>query len=374
MDTADQKEIVMTPRRLLPGLVLATVLLAACQQGGEEVATETEEDESPAIPVETALPTRGDIYAVYSGTAPIEAFADATVIAKVGGEVREVLAEEGDDVRSGQVLARLDGDRLRLETEQAEANLRKLQRDYQRNVDLKGKGLISEGDFEKIRYEMEALQATFDLAKLELGYTEIRAPIDGVISERFIKIGNTIDINEQTFKVTSLEPLISYLHVPEREYRRIESGQKAIIAVDALSGSKFEAVVARISPIVDPETGTFKISIEVSDDSRRLKPGMFGRIDIVFDMHANALQVPRSAIVENAGQTSIFVVSEDVVERRIISTGYAESGQIEVLQGLDDMDEIVVVGQTSLKNGSRISVINAPAATTSAADNDSSPE
>ena len=374
MDTADQKEIVMTPRRLLPGLVLATALLASCQQGGEEGTTETDEDESPAIPVETALPTRGDIYAVYSGTAEIEAFADATVIAKVGGEVREVLAEEGDDVRSGQVLARLDGDRLRLEMEQAEANLRKLQRDYQRNVDLKGKGLISEGDFEKIRYEMEALQATFDLAKLELDYTEIRAPINGVISERFIKIGNTIDINEQTFKVTSLEPLISYLHVPEREYRRIESGQKAKIAVDALSGSNFEAVVARISPIVDPETGTFKISIEVSDDSRRLKPGMFGRIDIVLDMHANALQVPRSAIVENAGQNSIFVVSEDVVERRIISTGYAESGQIEVLQGLDDMDEIVVVGQTSLKNGSRISVINAPAATTSAADNDSSPE
>jgi membrane fusion protein (multidrug efflux system) len=374
MDTADKKEIVMTPSRLWPGFVLAMVLLASCQQGGEEAVTETEEDESPAIPVETALPTRGDIYAVYSGTAPIEAFADATVIAKVGGEVREVLAEEGDDVRSGQVLARLDGDRLRLEMEQAEANLRKLQRDYQRNVDLKGKGLISEGDFEKIRYEMEALQATFDLAKLELGYTEIRAPIDGVISERFIKIGNTIDINEQTFKVTSLEPLISYLHVPEREYRRIEPGQKAMIAVDALSDSNFDAIVARISPIVDPETGTFKISIEVSDESRRLKPGMFGRIDIVFDMHANALQVPRSAIVEHAGQSTLFVVNEEVVERRIISTGYAESGQIEVLQGLDDMEEIVVIGQTSLKDGSKISVINAPATTTSAADNESPPE
>ena len=105
----------MTPRRLLPAMVLAAVLLASCQQGGDEVAAETEEDESPAIPVETALPTRGDIYAVYSGTAPIEAFADATVIAKVGGEIREVLAEEGDDVHSGQVLARMDGDRLRLE-------------------------------------------------------------------------------------------------------------------------------------------------------------------------------------------------------------------------------------------------------------------
>ena len=374
MDTADQKEFVMTPRRLLPGLVLATVMLASCQQGDEEVAAESADDESPAIPVETALPTRGDIYAVYSGTAPIEAFADATVIAKVGGEVRELFAEEGDDVRSGQILARLDGDRLRLEKQQAEANLRKLQRNHQRNVDLKDKGLISEGDFEKIRYEMEALQATYDLATLELGYTEIRAPIDGVISERFIKVGNTIDINEQTFKVTSLEPLISYLHVPEREYRRIEPGQKAIIEVDALSGASFEAVVVRISPIVDPETGTFKISIEVSDGSRRLKPGMFGRIGIVFDMRANALQIPRSAIVENAGQSSVFVVSEDVVERRLISTGYAESGRIEVLQGLDDIDEIVVVGQTSLKDGSKISVINAPVTTTRAADNESSPE
>ncbi len=364
----------MTLRRLLPGLVLATVLLAACQQGDEEAVAESEEDESPAIPVETALPTRSDIYAVYSGTAPIEAFADATVIAKVGGEVREVLAEEGDDVRNGQILARLDGDRLRLESEQAEANLRKLQRDYQRNVDLKGKGLISEGDFEKIRYEMEALQAAYDLAKLELGYTEIRAPIDGVISERFIKVGNTIDVNEQTFKVTSLEPLISYLHVPEREYRRIEPGQKAIIEVDALAGTSFEAAVVRISPIIDPETGTFKISIEVSDATRRLKPGMFGRIGIVFDMHADALQIPRSAIVENAGQSAVFVVNEGVVERRLISTGYSESGQIEVLQGLDDMEEIVVIGQTSLKDGSKISVINAPATATSAADNDSSPE
>jgi len=364
----------MTPRRLLPGLVLAMLLLASCQQGDEEAATEAEDDQSPAIPVETALPTRGDIYAVYSGTAPIEAFADATVVAKVSGEVREVLAEEGDDVRSGQVLARLDGDRLRLEKQQAEANLRKLQRDYQRNVDLESRGLISEGDFEKIRYEMEALQATFDLATLELGYTEIRAPIDGVISERFIKVGNTIDINEQTFKVTSLEPLISYLHVPEREYRRIKPGQKAIIEVDALSGASFAADVVRISPIVDPATGTFKISIEVSDASRRLKPGMFGRIGIVLDMHASALQIPRSAIVGNAGQSAIFVVSKDIVERRSISTGYAENGRIEVLQGLDDTDEFVVVGQTSLKNGSKISVINAPESATSAADNESSPE
>lgn len=348
----------MSARKIWPQILLGTVMLTACQSGEGNKDAESNDDEVVAIPVEIASATRGDILAVYSGTAPIEAFADATVIAKVGGEVRQILVEEGDQVISGEILARLDGDRLRLEKEQAGANLRKLQRDYQRNVDLKDRGLISAGDFEKIQYEMEALQATFDLAALELGYTEIRAPIDGVISERFIKVGNMIDVNAPTFHVTSLEPLICYLHVPEREYRRIDPGQEASIFVDALAGEKFSALVSRVSPVVDPATGTFKISIEVSDPTRRLKPGMFGRINIVYDVHEDAMQIPRSAIVEEAGKSAIYVVADNVAERRIIRTGYAQGGQVEVLDGLGETEVFVIVGQTSLKNGSKVSVIN----------------
>ena len=367
MDSGKSREIKMTARNFWPILTLTAFFMTACQPGADD---QLDEDEIPAIPVETATPTRGDILAVYSGTAPIEAFADATVIAKVAGEVQAILVEEGDDVESGDVLARLDGDRLGLEMEQAEANLRKLQRDYQRNVDLNERGLISAGDFEKVQYEMEALQATFDLAKLELSYTEIRAPIDGVISERFIKLGNTIDVNAPTFQVTSLEPLISYLHVPEREYRRIDAGQDAVIHIDALAGKQFGAIVSRVSPVVDPDTGTFKISIEVSDPSRQLKPGMFGRISIVYDMHANAMQIPRSAIIEEAGQSAVYVIDDNIAERRVIRTGYAEGGQIEVLEGLDETEAFVTVGQTSLKNGSKVSIINAAETAETAASND----
>ena len=102
-----------------PGLIMGLMLLAACQQGADKAEESADasdaEDDSPAIPVETSVATRDDIYAMYSGTAPIEAFAEADVIAKVAGEVQEILVEEGDEVKSGQVLARLDGDRLRLE-------------------------------------------------------------------------------------------------------------------------------------------------------------------------------------------------------------------------------------------------------------------
>jgi len=370
----------MKPWQKWPGVILTFLLLAACQPADDatESASEStessagedsDEEETPAIPVETSSATRGDVYATYSGTAPVEAFADATVIAKVSGEVREILVEEGDDVKAGQILARLDGDRLRLEQMQTEANLRKLQRDYQRNIDLSERGLISEGDFEKLRYEMEALEATNKLAKLQLSYAEIRAPIAGVISERFIKIGNMLDVEAPAFQVTSLEPLVSYLHVPEREFRRIAAGQDTALIIDALGGAVFPAKVARVSPIVDPATGTFKITIEVSDESRSLKPGMFARIAIVYDMHPNALQVPRSALIDEVGSISIFVIEDEIAYRREVQTGFSNDGRVEITAGLADSDRFVAVGQSGLKEGSKVSVINSSDAEESTANN-----
>ena len=119
-------------------LLACAVMLGGCGQPQEEGSAENDEDsdDSPPIPVETSLPVRGDIYAVYSGTAPIEAFAEADVIAKVEGEVRELLVEEGDEVKAGQVLARLDGERLRLELLAAKASLEQARDEYQRNTDL----------------------------------------------------------------------------------------------------------------------------------------------------------------------------------------------------------------------------------------------
>ncbi len=346
-----------------------TLLIAAggCSGQGEtdgESGDSKQEEEEQAIPVETASLHRGDVYAVYSGTASIEAFGEAMVEAKVGGEVRELLAEEGDVVKTGQILARLDGDRLRLELQQSIANMNKLQREYDRNVELHQKGLVSPGAFENIKYDLESLRAANELAQLELSYTEIRAPIDGVVSERYIKVGNTIDPNDATFRVTDLDPLIIYLHVPERDYRRLQAGQNATILVDALKSKQFEGVVARISPVVDAQTGTFKVTIEVPDETGQLKPGMFGRIHIVYDMHANALQIPRSAIVGSDDDPAVFVVEDEVVHRQAVSLGFSSGANVEVIDGLTGEEQIVVVGQTGLRDGTRVEVVNANGAST----------
>ena len=335
------------------------LLLSACQQGNEP--EKSDEEETPPIPVETSTPVRGDVVAVYSGTAPIEAFAEADVIAKVKGEIREVLVEEGEEVTEGQVIARLDGDRLRLELNESRARLQKMQRDFERNKDLREKGLLSEGDFEKLQYDLEALQASYNLASLELDYTQIRAPINGVISERYIKIGNAIKVGEPLYRVTGLDPLVAYLHIPEREYRQIVAGQPIAIDIDALGGQSIVAAVTRVSPIVDPATGTFKITIEIRDNERRIKPGMFGRISIVYDRHENVLQIPRSAIVEELGSESVFVVEDEKAVRRTVTTGYGESGMIEIVDGLEETDNVIIVGQVGLKPDATVTVINAAA-------------
>ncbi len=349
----------MTLEQRWPAAVALLILLAACQGGAESTSEKDEEDENaPPVPVEVGRPVRGDVFAVYKGTAPIEAFADADVLAKVAGEVKELLVEEGDVVAQGQVLARLDGDRLRLTLSESEARLRKMQRDLERNLELSNKGLISSGDFENLEFEVEALQAAHNLASLELDYTLIRAPIDGVVSDRYVKLGSTLAVNDPVFRVTSLNPLIVYLHVPEREFANIEAGHPANLHIDALQEEPVVAQVTRVSPVVDSTTGTFKVTIEIYDEARQIKPGMFARISIIHDRHIDALLVPRSAVVEDTGETSVFVVEDGKAVQKTVETGFSSDGMVEILSGLAGNEQIVTIGQVGLRPDALVDIIN----------------
>jgi membrane fusion protein (multidrug efflux system) len=340
--------------RWLVVAALAGVLAGGCSNGK---AKEDAAGKETAVPVETQPLKRAEMLAVYSGTAPIEAHEEAQVVAKVGGEVRQIFVEEGDTVQAGQVLARLDGDRLRLELAQIDANLRKLERDYKRTLDLAEKGLVSKSTAENTKYDLEALRASYDSAKLELSYVEIRAPIAGVISSRDIKVGNTISPNNPTFTVTDLAPLVAYVHVPEKEFRRIAAGQNAEVVVDALGGERFVGTISRISPTVDPQTGTFRARVEVADQTRRLKPGMFARVNIVYERRQDALQLPRTAILDADGEQSVFIVAKGKAESRTIKTGLANGGWIEVVEGLQGNEQVVTVGQAGLKTGTAVKVV-----------------
>jgi len=350
-------------QRLATLLSLIALVAAGCSNGKarDKGAAESEAEAVAFVPVEVQPLRRAAMVAVHSGTAPIEAHEEAEVVAKVGGEVRQILVEEGDAVKAGQLLARLDGDRLRLEVAQTEANLRKLERDYKRQLELSEKGLVAKGTAENAKFDLDALRAAYDRARLELSYTEIRAPIEGVVSARYIKLGNTISPNSPTFRVTDLDPLVAYVHIPEKEFRKLAPQQPAEVVVDALAGEPFTGVISRISPTVDPKTGTFRARVEVPDPSRRLKPGMFARVNIVYERREEALQLPRAAILDADGTQSVFVVVDDKAEQRPVRTGLANNGWLEVVEGLDGSERVVVVGQAGLKTGTAVKVVDAEA-------------
>ncbi len=337
---------------------LTAALASGCGVGEASVAADSEIQAATPIPVETAMPTRIDIVATYEATTTIASDADAPVVAKVAGEVVRLLVEEGDRVVAGQVLAELDGERLRLEMLSARANLEQARGEYERYTDLAARGLVSEAMFEGLKYDLEALDATYNLARLSFEYSKIRAPIDGVISSRYVKLGQSIDAADEAFRITDTSELLAYLQIPQGELGKFLPGQAATLKVDAMPEATYSATIARISPTIDVRNGTFRATAFIDNRSGELAPGMFARFSIAYDRHADALVIPRAAIVEEDDQTSVYVVADGAVARRVIEVGIESGKLVEVVDGLAIDDEVVVTGQASLRDGSKVLASN----------------
>ncbi len=333
---------------------LTAALASGCGVGEASVAPDSAIRAATRIPVETALPSRTDILATYEATTTIASDADAPVVAKVGGEVVRLSVEEGDRVTRGQVLAELDGERLRLEMLSAKANLEQVQSEYQRYTDLAARGLVSEAMFESLRYDLEALQAAYELARLNFDYSKIRAPIDGVVSARDIKLGQSVDASDVAFRITDTSELLAYLQIPQAELGKFSAGQSATLTVDADPDTTYTATIARISPTIDVRNGTFRATAFIDNRSGELAPGMFARFSITYDRHVNAIVIPRDALIEEDDQTSVYVVTDGKVTRRTIQVGIESSEVVEVVGGLAGDEEVVVTGQSSLRDGSKV--------------------
>jgi membrane fusion protein, multidrug efflux system len=317
-------------------------------------------NEEKPVPVEVAQVAKRPIQASYHGTAALEAPNEAQVVAKTSGVLLQLMAEEGDMVKAGQVLARIDPDRPRLELQRAEAMLKKLQAEMARSKELFERKLVAADVFERIRFDVATQQAAYDMARLELSYTNIVAPIDGVVAQRMVKQGNLIQLNSTLFRVVDARQLDAVLNVPEKELATLRAGLAATMEVDALPGQVFEGEIDRVSPVVDAGSGTFRVTVRF-DSKQLLKPGMFGRIGVVHSQRADALTIPRTALLEDAGESAVFAVRDGAAVRVPIQLGYVNGELAEVRSGLSEGDSVVTAGKVTLRDGSKVEVLNAPA-------------
>jgi len=336
--------LVLTGAAVLPG----------CGVGEASLTTTEEARESTPVPVEVAMPVRDDIYATYRATSTLASDRDAPVLARVGGQVVELLVEEGARVTQGQVLARLDGERLRLEMLEAKAELEQLSRELERYTDLASRGLVSASMFEGLKYDVAAMRANHELKKLNYDYSAIRAPIAGVVSSRAVKVGQNVTPGDTVFRVTDIGELVAYLQIPQTELVKFEAGHAASVAVDSAPNRRFTAVIGRISPTIDTRNGTFRATAFIENVDGELVPGMFARFTIAYETHEDALLIPASALVREDDESAVYVVADGRVERRIVETGIEAANRIEVLTGLAENEQIVVLGHSGLRDGSKV--------------------
>jgi membrane fusion protein (multidrug efflux system) len=337
--------------------LMVPVIFSLVGCGSQSTANAEEKKKEETIPVEVTRVEKGNISAYFTGTASLEAENEAMVVAKTGGIVERIFVEEGDKVKKGQVLAQLDDDKLTLELKEAEARLKQLESEFKRNRELHQKNIISTEIFERIKSDFEMQKAKVEMARLMKDYTSIRAPIDGMVAERRIKVGNMVPQNEPCFHITDFDPLLAVLHAPEKEMSKLRENQIAFLEVDALPNETFTGKILRISPVVDSQTGTFKVTAAVTDPGGKLKPGMFSRVRIVHDVHDDILLLPKDAVLTEGNESVVFLVKDKVANRKAIETGYINTTHLEILSGLELGDTVVLTGVSGLKDGSKVEIL-----------------
>jgi membrane fusion protein (multidrug efflux system) len=345
--------------RTLPGLAATALLahaLAACNVG-EATLANTEaaaEAQIAPLPVHTVRAEVIDLFAQYQATANISADGDAQVPARVTGEVLETLVEEGDRVVQGQLLARIDAERLRLKMLHASASYAQRASEYERQQGLHERGIISNAAFESLQYEVDELKAAYELDRLNYTYSEIRAPISGIVAARNIRPGQFVKNGDLAFRISDTSRLIAELLLPQSELAKFRPGLEAKLTVDAIPGEIYDAKIERISPTIDKLNGTFRATIYVENPRGELAPGMFGRFSVNYAKHEQSLAIPASTVSREDGQTVVYVVKDGIAERLAVQIGIESEGLAQILGGISPGDEIISSGSSGLRDGTRV--------------------
>jgi membrane fusion protein (multidrug efflux system) len=314
-----------------------------------------------AVPVETALAVLGDIssYLVFSST--VETEASVEIHPEESGQVEAVLVEEGDQVNVGDLLVRLQNDQAELEDRESAVNLRHLEVSFKRTEEMHRSKFISAQEYEDALYQLEQARLRLERARLALTHTQICAPFSGMITSREVQVGARVSPASKLFDLVKLEDMIARVHVPGRHMRIVQTGQIAEVESDFVEDMQFAGYVKRISPIVDPNSGTFKVTVGLRDRWEYLRPGMFVSVRIVVDTHIDAVLIPKEAVVYDGSDRYVFVVADSTAQRVRLDVGYENGRFVEARSQIEADVPVIVVGQNGLKDKARVKVINATA-------------
>ncbi len=344
------------------------------------------------VAVEVAKVKIGDVEEKLSYVGSLLANALVTVAPKISGRVEKILVDVGDWVKEGEVLAVLEKEELTEEFNEAraslkvyeatligkEAELKNQKRKLDRSKILLERTLIAREEVDTLetqvlsanaqvqltKAQVTQMKARLDNARIRLKSTEVISPFAGYVAKRFIDRGAQVNSNSPLVTIVDISSVKVNIAVVESDYRKISPGQVAAITVDAYPGRRFQGKVARMAPVLDQETRTAEVEIELRNPGGDLKPGMFARAEIVAQRRFGVLLVPKGAQVKTQEGYGVFKILGDGDRVGLVSIkpGLGQSGWVEVQGGLTEGDRIVTLGSNLLRDGQRVTIIDSSAA------------
>ena len=345
-------------RKSLHCLFLAVLCLASSSCGkvsfGGEDGTEKDHSEKSAIPVEVAVLGLGPIESVLKASSNLEAENEVEVPARTANRVKDLLVEEGSQVKEGELLVQLEDDIQIIQVSKAKNQVLEAREEYERQVSLHEQNLISDQVFSQSKFQLQQLELNLQDAERELGYTKIRAPIKGKITQRLVKVGDQISAGQQLFTIIDFDSIVARLYVTEKALSKIQGKQLVRVTSTAFPGKVFNGHVLRIAPVVESRSGMIKVTVGFHNVGPLL-PGMYVDGSIITSSKPSALLLPKKAVLYDGEQRFVFRVKENnEVERVLLIAGLEDAENVEPVSLLEKGDRIVIAGQTGLKDGSKV--------------------
>ena len=348
----------------MPPLLLC-LALAACS-GDQAVPAAT-----PSLTVSVATPVQQDLPRRVTASGSIAAWEQMALGVELSGQrVAEVLVEVGDTVRAGQPLLQLDVRSLRMELRQAEAAMAQAQASLavasanaRRGERLKREQLIADSEADQLiageltaKAQSQTAQAQLENARLRLGYATLRAPDDGVISQRLVQPGQVVAAGSELLSLIRGGRLEWRAELPENDLIRVSPGVK--VQLRSPDDAAVAGQVRAVSPALDAQSRTGLVYADLPEPGA-LRAGMYAQGDLLLGV-APARTVPEEAVVERDGYRYVFVLGEgNVVAQRRVALGAREGGVVEVREGVQADEQVVVQGAGFLADGDRVRVVPA---------------
>jgi RND family efflux transporter MFP subunit len=308
--------------------------------------------------VETAPVEVGTIARRVTVSGVVEPIRSVGINSQIAGALLAVAVQEGDVVRSGTVLARLDDRELRAQVASASASHEMAEANFQRSERLLERQVITAAEYDRDRTAFAAAEAQLQQLRTRLDYSTIRAPITGVVTEKRVEAGDIIGVQTRLFTLADVDTMVVRVQVSELDVVQLRPGDAVAVALDAFPGRTLSGRIRRIFPAADPTTRLVPVEVALRQEGERIaRAGFLARIELALGARTDVLLVPASAVVGDASSAAVFVVEDGAALRRTVRTGLNSEGRVEILAGLKAGDPVVVAGNNGLRDGAEVRVV-----------------